>query len=294
MKYPTWLNRQEYPFETKFAELKVGKMNYVDEGSGAPIIFLHGNPSWSFDYRNVIKNLSNKYRCIANDHIGFGLSDKPRDWDYLPESHAKNFEEFVDQLNVDNFTIVVNDWGGPIGLAYAIKYPEKINAIVIANTWMWPVNGDFHFEAFSKIMGGPIGKYLSGNYNFFARVIGKLVFGDRNPTPEIFKHYYSHLPSKEDRKGTWVFPRHITGSKEWLAGLWRQKDKISKKPALGLWGMKDIAFREKELIKWKEVFEDLKIVKLEKAGHFPQEEDPDRYSQELEEFIRTNVTPNSA
>ena len=121
MKYPTWLNRQEYPFETKFAELKVGKMNYVDEGSGEPIIFLHGNPSWSFDYRNVIKNLSKKSRCIANDHIGFGLSDKPRDWDYLPESHAKNFEEFVDQLNVDNFTIVVNDWGGPIGLAYAIK-----------------------------------------------------------------------------------------------------------------------------------------------------------------------------
>ncbi|MEZ4518702.1 MAG: hypothetical protein R3C44_18430 [Chloroflexota bacterium] len=87
---PTWINRSEYPFNPKQLSLSMGTMSYVDEGEGEPIVMVHGNPSWSFEYRALIKHFSATHRCIAHDHIGFGLSDKPLDWDYLPRRHAEN------------------------------------------------------------------------------------------------------------------------------------------------------------------------------------------------------------
>ena len=87
----TWLDRNEYPFKSNYFNLPLGKMHYVDQGEGIPIVFVHGKPGWSFEFRKSIKELSKTNRCIANDHIGFGLSDKPYEWNYLPQNHAKNF-----------------------------------------------------------------------------------------------------------------------------------------------------------------------------------------------------------
>lgn len=97
---PDWLDQSEYPFESHYFKLPTGKMHYVDEGTNDPIVMVHGNPGWSFEFRNIVKELSGTYRCIAPDHIGFGLSDKPFDWDYLPKSHAKNFELFMKTASI--------------------------------------------------------------------------------------------------------------------------------------------------------------------------------------------------
>jgi haloalkane dehalogenase len=94
--YPKWLDRKEYPFESHWFQLPMGKMHYVDEGTGDPVVMVHGNPGWSFEFRKVIRGLSQTNRCIASDHIGFGLSDKPFDWDYLPKSQAENFEKLME------------------------------------------------------------------------------------------------------------------------------------------------------------------------------------------------------
>lgn len=126
----SWINKEEYPFKENFLDLAVGKMHYVDEGNGKPIVFVHGNPGWSFEFRKQIKALSVTNRCIAVDHIGFGLSDKPYEWNYLPESHAENFAALMDSLNLSNITLVVSDWGGPIGLSYALKHSKKIDTTV--------------------------------------------------------------------------------------------------------------------------------------------------------------------
>ena len=120
-----WLDTSEYPFTSNYFEINGCKLHYIEEGSGEPILFIHGTPSWSFDYRNIIKNLKSDYKCIAIDHIGFGLSDKPEHYDYSTQNHSKTLENFVLKKQLDNITVVVHDFGGPIGLNFAIKYPKN-------------------------------------------------------------------------------------------------------------------------------------------------------------------------
>lgn len=280
--YPKWLDRAEYPFASNYVELPAGKMHYIDEGVGDPIVMVHGNPGWSFEFRNIIKALSQTHRCIAPDHLGFGLSEKPFDWNYLPENHANNLELFLESLQLENITLVVNDWGGPIGLSYAIKHPEKIKKLVILNTWMWSVEKDPYYQKFSGFMGGGFGRFMIKNFNFFGKVVVKKAVGNKKKLDrEIHKHYYKHLATKKDRKGCYVFPKEIIGSSKWLDGLWKQRAIINAIPTTIIWGMKDIAFREQELNCWVEHWNEPKVIKLEEVGHFPQEEAPQIVIEDL-------------
>lgn len=283
---PTWLNTQEYPFQANYFATPVGQMHYVDEGTGNPIVFVHGNPSWSFEFRNVIKVLSKTHRCVAPDHIGFGLSDKPLAWSYLPEEHAKNLERLLGALDLKNITLVVGDWGGPIGLSFAIKHPERVRAIVITNTWLWSVADDWYYQAFSKFTGGPIGRFLIRQRNFFARDIVQAAFGNKSKlTAGIHQHYLAPLAIPEERKGDWIFPHQIIGSSEWLASLWNQVSVLTSKNILIAWGIKDIAFREKELNRWVKTFPKATVVRYADAGHFVAEEKPIELADEIKRLL---------
>ncbi len=276
IKYPDWLDRNEYPFEGKYFLSPVGRMHYVDIGEGDPIVMVHGNPGWSFEFRNIIKEMSKTNRCIAIDHIGFGFSDKPTDFDYLPSSHAKNFEAFMDSLDLNGITMAFNDWGGPIGLSYAIRHPEKFRKFIIMNTYLWSVEDDPHYQRFSKMMGGTFGRFMIKNFNIFGNFFMTKVVGDKKSLPKnIHKHYYKHLATRKDRKGCYTFPREVVNSGKWLESLWNQRDRINNIPAVLVWGMKDIAFREKELLKWVSNWNNPKVIKLDNIGHFPHEEAPD-------------------
>src|SRR5690606_11815870 len=105
-----WLDTSEYPFSPNFFEINGQKMHYIDVGQGEILLFVHGTPSWSFDFRKIIKNLSSHYRCIAIDHIGFGLSDKPKNYDYTTQNHSKNLEKFIFAQNLTNITLIVHDF----------------------------------------------------------------------------------------------------------------------------------------------------------------------------------------
>lgn len=287
MTNKNWINRDEYSFKSNFYKTPVGNMHYIDEGLGNPIVFVHGNPSWSYEFRHLIKALSRSHRCIAIDHIGFGLSDKPYEWSYSPKNQAGNLEDFLLSLELDNITLVVGDWGGPIGLAFAIKYPEKVKNIVITNTWLWSVKNDLYYQAFSMFTGGPIGKLLIQKRNFFARDILKATFGDKSKlTQEVHKHYLMPLAIPKERKGNWVFPKEIIGSSEWLEQLWYQVDVLKNKNILIAWGMKDIAFREKELNCWMRVFPEAKVVRYLDTGHFVAEEKAKELALEIELLLK--------
>lgn len=263
-------------------------MHYIDEGEGEPIVMVHGNPTWSFLYRHLIKGLSGNYRCIAPDHIGFGLSDKPAAWSYYPEDHAKHLRTLIETLNLKDITLVVQDWGGPIGLSYAVDMPANIKKLIIMNTWMWSVKGDPHYERFSSFMGGPIGRFLIKRFNFFVRVVMKKAMGDPSRLPaHIHRHYFKPLEKPEERKGCWTFPKKIIGSSDWLEALWSQREGIKDKPALILWGMKDIAFRERELNIWANLFTDCRVVKFEDTGHFVQEEKGGELLPEIGVFLKS-------
>ena len=281
-----WIDRTEYPFESHYFSVPAGRMHYIDEGIGSPIVMVHGNPSWSFLYRHLIKRLQSEYRCIAMDHIGFGLSDKPRDWSYLPEDHAKNLDALIGYLDLENITLVVQDWGGPIGISYAVAHPESVARTILMNTWAWPVNRDLYYIAFSSFMGGPIGRFLIRKYNFFARSVMKHVFGDKTKlSPAIHNHYLKPLDSAETRMGSYIFPKQITGSTHWLNSLWGHISALREKPTLIIWGMKDIAFREKELRRWEEAFPGARTIRLTSVGHYVQEEAPDELADPVIPFL---------
>lgn len=279
---PSWINTKEYPFTPKTFAQPMGTMSYLDEGTGDPFVMVHGNPSWSYEFRALIKHFSQNHRCIAPDHIGFGLSDKPQEWTYLPQQHAENLERLLESLNLNNITLIFDDWGGPIGMSYALKYPEKIKSIIVTNTWLWSVQADWYYRAFSGFMGGPIGRWLIRRYNFFAWSVVKVAYGDkRKLTPEVHRHFLQALPEGQ-RKGSYVFPKQIIGASGWLAELWGQRARLAGKVKLIAWGMKDIAFREKELNTWVAAFPEAIVVRYADAGHFVSEEKPAELIADIE------------
>src|SRR4051812_36243093 len=114
-----WLDRDAYPFSRRSLQLADGRVHYLDEGEGEPVVFVHGTPSWSFEYRALVRELRASRRCIAFDHLGFGLSERPAAFGYRPEDHARVFAELVAALDLQRFTLVVHDFGGPIALPFA-------------------------------------------------------------------------------------------------------------------------------------------------------------------------------
>ena len=282
-----WIDREQYPFESHRFKVSAGSLHYVDEGSGQPVVMVHGNPTWSFLYRHLIKRLRTEYRCIAVDHLGFGLSDKPKDWSYLPADHAANLAALIEGLELKNMTLVVQDWGGPIGLSYAVAHPNNIARIVILNTWAWPVNRDPYYIAFSSFVGGPIGRILIRRYNFFAKTIMRQAFGDkRKLSAALHEHYLHPLAAPEDRTACLVFPKQIVGSTPWLSRLWDSISTLNGKPKLIVWGMRDIAFREKELKRWERTFPEARSIRLGSVGHYVQEEAPDELADAVGSFLR--------
>ena len=285
---PGWVSDTLFPFESRvFAAPGGQRMHFVDEGKGEPVVFLHGNPSWSFEFRRPIAELRGKYRCVAPDHVGFGLSSRSgRTDDYRPEAHARRFEALMDRLGLDGITLFMTDWGGPIGLDFARRHPDRVSRIVVANSWCWPVGGDFHFRSFSFLMSSRPGRYLIERHNLFVDRVMPMAVGDRRAlTPEVMAHYRNALPTPEARRAVAAFPGHIVGAGEWLGEIWDDRASFAAKPALLLWGLKDIAFRRKELERWKSALEDCEVHEFADCGHFLAEEAPDRVLPLLRDFL---------
>jgi pimeloyl-ACP methyl ester carboxylesterase len=264
---PPWVDRREYPFEPRALDVGAGRLSYVDEGQGSPIVMVHGTPTWSFLYRHLIRELRPRYRCVAPDHLGFGLSDRPPGWSYRPEDQARNLARLIDSLALKDLTLVVHDYGGPIGLAYALEHPDNVRRLVLFNTWMWSFAGDRQIERVSRILGGRLGRFLYERLGFSVRVMLRHAIADRRRyAREIERHYLKAL----DGYATWIYAREVLGSSDWYDGLWRRRDRIAPIPALLIWGMKDPAFG-RYLPRWREVFERAEVVELD-CGHAPPEE----------------------
>lgn len=281
------IDRQAYPFTSRWMELPTARMHYVDEGTGEAILFVHGTPTWSFEWRHLIRALGSTHRCIAPDLIGFGLSDRPRDFDYSPESHAETLAGFVERLNPDPFTLIVHDYGGPIGLPLCLRRPERIKRLVLINTWMWSFGGDRDMERKGRIAGGSFGRLLYRWANFSLRVLMPGAYADRRKlTPAIHRQYLERFPDRWSRGVVlWALAKAIMGSSRYYDSLWQQRGTLRGRPALIVWGMKDPAFQPNQLRRWREVLPSAEVVELQEAGHWPHEEAPDRVIQEVARFL---------
>lgn len=280
-----WLDKSAYPFTSNYFDVSGHNLHYIDEGKGETILFVHGTPSWSFDYRKIIIKLNENYRCIAIDHIGFGLSDKPEHYDYSTLNHSKTLEKFVLAKKLDNITLVVHDFGGPIGLNFSMKYPKKIKRLVILNSWLWSSAHDSDFLQLSKILKSPILPFLYRYFNFSPRFILPKSFGDKKISKQLLKQYTKPFANKSQRNGTLAFAKSLLNDQDWFEELWNKKQVIAHKPTLFIWGMKDRMVKPHYLEKFQSGFTNSRTVKLESSGHFPQEEQPDLVLKAIFEFF---------
>jgi haloalkane dehalogenase len=282
------IDRSAYPFESRWLPLRAGRMHYVDEGTGDPVVFVHGTPTWSFEWRHLIRALSKSARCIAPDHLGFGLSDRPKDAPYTPEWHAENFAEFVEQLGAGPLTLVVHDFGGPIALPFALRRPDLVRRLVVVNSWMWSFEDDPRMASNARLAGGAIAGFLYRWANFSLRTIMPSAYGDRRKlTPEIHRQYLERFPDRWSRGAVlWALAKSLLGSSAHYDSLWQQRDKLRDRPALVVWGLKDSAFKPKMLARWREALPQARVVELRDAGHWPHEEAPDDVATAIREFVR--------
>jgi pimeloyl-ACP methyl ester carboxylesterase len=286
---PSWLDKAAYPFDNKWLSFPSGDLHYVDEGRGDPVLFSHGTPTWSFEWRHLIGALSSTYRCIAPDHLGFGLSDRPRTASYTPEAHAQRFSAFTNALELDALTLVVHDYGGPIALPLALDDRRRVRRLVIINTWMWPLDDDAEIRRAARIAGGPIGKLLYEWANLSLNVIMPTAYADRQKlTAEIREQYLAPFSNRWSRGAVlWPLARALLGSSLFYDSLYQQRDRLRDVPTLIVWGTRDPAFKPHHLSRWRAIIPNAKVVEIP-VGHWPHEEDPKAVTTALTKFLSSD------
>ena len=289
------LFKTEYPFRSNFLDLDGLRYHYLDEGSGPPVLMVHGNPSWSFYYRNLVRELRSSHRCIVPDHIGCGLSDKPGDdrYEYTLSRRISDLERLIDSLGItEKITLVVHDWGGMIGMGWAARNPERVERLVILNTAAFPLPKSKPFPLALRICRDTvIGTFLVRGFNAFAR--GAASVGCKiNPMPDPLRKIYC-LPyfNWKNRIATLRFVQDIplkAGDKGYdiVESTAASLEKFRHLPVLILWGEQDFVFDRHFLEEWKRRFPEATVHSWQKGGHYILEDVKDEAVPLIAEFIR--------
>lgn len=293
-----------YPFRNNFLELKESggtssriRYHYIDEGKGDPIVMLHGNPTWSFYYRNLAKNLRDKFRVIVPDHVGCGLSDKPpeNEYDYTLKQRVDDLEKLLSHLGIENnITLIVHDWGGMIGMAYATRHPHAIKQFVILNTagFRLPHTKNLPWQIWS-IRNTPFGNILAKAMNLFS--LGTATLCSEIPLPAHVKDAYLYpYNSWDNRVAVYNFIKDIPlkpedRSYKIVKDVEENLHQFRNKPMLICWGKHDFVFDDHFLARWQENFPDAEVHYYPRAGHLVLEDAGD----EIIPLIRRWLTKTS-
>ncbi|HRV68093.1 MAG TPA: alpha/beta fold hydrolase [Marmoricola sp.] len=287
---PEWVDDEMFPFDSHFVELDGNVVHYVDEGSGPILLMLHGNPTWSFLWRDVIRALQDDYRCIALDYPGFGLSTARPGYRYLPEEHADVVTSFVETLGLTGTTLVGQDWGGPIGLTVEQRRPGTFDRLVLANTWAWPTNGDLYFEFFSRFAGASPLRYLARRLNLVVNAFVPTGHHRRKPTTAEMTHYRRAQDTPARRQASAILPSRITASRAFFTDLESGLPATAHLPTLIVWGGADKVFRTKERERLEVTFPDHKTVIVEDAGLYVESDAPEDFAAAIRDWQTANVS----
>jgi haloalkane dehalogenase len=265
---PGWLSSELYPFETKLA----GGLNHIDVGSGPTLLFVHGNPTWSFLYREIVRGLMDDFRCIAVDLPGFGLSEPPEGFRFTPLEHALALERFVVEADLTDVTLMGQDWGGPIGFAVAGWQPQRFGGFVVGNTWAWPLPG-LPARAWSLFASSPAARLFPDR---------GMQAGSRRTTlsEDVLEHY--RRPARTE--AVQALGAAVAGAKPFLAEVERGLEGLRDRPALITWPTADPLFRAPFRVRWEQLFADHRTVELPGAGHFIQEDAPEEIVTAIREW----------
>jgi haloalkane dehalogenase len=287
-----------YPFESHYLDINGLKYHYLDEGDGEPLVMVHGNPTWSFYFRELIKHLSPQYRIIVPDHMGCGLSDKPdiNAYGYGLEDRIDDLERLIEQLNPGhNLTLILHDWGGMIGMGYAVRHPQRIRRLVVMNTYAFlppagyrvPLSGHFIRQA------GPLAALAVRGFNLFA--VGALYLASRKGlAKEVKKGLTAPYNCWHHRIAVLRFVQDIPlSSKDLSYPLAKTIDDnlalFNKTPILICWGKHDFVFNENFFDEWRRRFPEAETHRFSDAGHYILEDVPDKIVPLVRDFLQRHA-----
>jgi haloalkane dehalogenase len=291
--------------QSRFLSIDGQRMHYVDSGSGSspeggaplsPMLMVHGNPTWSFYYRRLIESFSGRFRCLAVDHIGCGLSDKPQRYDYRLDRHIENLCELIRRLDLQQIHLVVHDWGGPIGLAAALEMPQRIAQLIVLNTGCFPP--PYVPWRILACRTPLLGAVLIRGLNAFCRAAARQATAragglDREARAGLLRPY----DTWGNRVAIHGFVRDIPLSRKsptWrrLADIERRLPELDSRPSLLVWGMKDWCFRPECLRRIQQLLPSNVTVEIPQAGHYVLEDAPEQVIGAIESFVAGGMREN--
>jgi pimeloyl-ACP methyl ester carboxylesterase len=280
---------QEYPFASHELKFDGLRYHYVDEGSGPTLLFVHGNPTWSFAFRNLIKALSPSYRVLAVDHIGCGFSDKPQNYPYRLAQHVANLERFVTELDLRDITLFAHDWGGAIGMGVATRLPERFSRFVLFNTAAFRSQRIPLRIAVCRIPG--LGAIGVRGLNLFSRAALRMAVArpDRL-TPAVRSGYLAPYANWHDRVAVLRFVQDIPlspahPSYDTLVAIEERLPKLRDRPMLFVWGERDWCFTTEFLDEFLRRFPNAEALRLPDAGHYVFEDAIEPIRARVQEFL---------
>jgi len=282
--------RQEYPFESQWHQLADGcRMHFVSEGSGEPVLMIHGNPTWSFYYRHLVQALGDSHRAIAVDHIGCGLSDKPQQYEYCLAQHTQNLLSLIETLDLSSIHFVVHDWGGAIGLGVAAQIVERVKSLTILNTGAFPppyipwriyslrapILGTFAIRALNMFAGPAVSMAMHRNRLSKTARAGLLAPYNSWHNRVAVNGFVKDIPFSKSHP-----------SRQTLLGVEAGLSKLADKPVQFIWGMKDWCFNAKCLAIFKKHFPQARSLEIPDAGHYVMEDARNEVVGGVQAFLR--------
>ncbi len=307
--------KSQYPFSSRWLTLPAGRYHFLDEGQGEPLLMVHGNPTWSFYWRRLVLAFRDRFRAVAPDHLGCGLSDKPQDGraaiqrsaettssphpvqrtTYTLQDHIDRLVSLIDHLNLEQITLLGHDWGGPIGLGAALARPERFRRFVLLNTGAFPPP---YIPARIRVCRIPLlGPLAVRGLNLFSRAALRMAVADpKTVSPEFRAGMLAPYDSWRNRVGVLRFVQDIPASPahptwQTLERIEEGLTQLSTRPFQLIWGMRDWCFTPECLRRLRERIPNAHVVELPEAGHWVVEEAHDQVRAALESFFHATPSP---
>ena len=282
------LIRDSYPFTSRYYQLESNQcLHYIDEGVGPEVLLcVHGNPTWSYYFREVVVTFKEKFRVIVPDHLGCGVSDKPQDYSYTLANHIENLDLLLGHLKVEKVHLMVHDWGGAIGFGWALKNIDKLASVVITNTAAF-----YHAPIPWRILACKIpfiGRYLVQSANLFALAATKMAVV-KKLSAKVRDGLLLPYGTYKERVAIAGFIQDIPLSKlhrsaKLLLDIERNLGRLDSVPKQIIWGAQDFCFNQKILETWRKIYPQAPVQLLPEAGHYLLEDEPEKVLTTMQEF----------
>lgn len=284
------MSHHEFPYESNFATIDGARIHYVEQGAGRPVLFVHGNPTWSYLWRNIIPKVAETERALAIDLLGFGKSDKPAGADYSFDQHCAIVSEFIQSMGLKDVALVLHDWGGLIGMNYAIDHVENVRKVVLLSTFVAPVALPFA-SVLRLFRNSALTTLFVQRLNLFMPLVFRIGVVKRSSMSDgVREQYYAPFPDYASRRSVRRWPEQIPLVPS--DATYQTLERISQalpsfnRPVLVLKADRDPILTMKRAEWLVQTLPQARLEVIEQAGHFAQEDQPEKVAAAISAFLR--------